>query len=80
MPGVEAVIMKAQLRWVGHVVRIDDSRLPKMISSLSWPLVRVTLDAHLKRFKEKHPLVCATFPLLDGKLSPQTVAPGEWPS
>ena len=55
MPGVEAVIMKAQLRWVGHVVRIDDSRLPKMIFSLSWPLVRVTLDAHLRGSKKSIP-------------------------
>ena len=31
MPGIEALIMKAQLRWVGHVVRMDNSRLPKMV-------------------------------------------------
>ena len=24
MPGIEALIMRAQLRWVGHVVRMDD--------------------------------------------------------
>ena len=29
MPGVEVLIMKVQLRWTGHVMRMEDSRLPK---------------------------------------------------
>ncbi|KAI8485023.1 hypothetical protein Bbelb_372690 [Branchiostoma belcheri] len=31
MPGIEAFIMKAQLRWAGHLVRIDKTRLPKIV-------------------------------------------------
>lgn len=31
LPGIEALIMKHQLRWSGHIVRMDDSRLPKAV-------------------------------------------------
>jgi len=31
MPGIEAIILKAPLRWVGHAIRMDDSRFPKMV-------------------------------------------------
>ena len=29
--GMEALLMKAQLRWMGQVVRMGDDRLPKQI-------------------------------------------------
>ena len=35
MPGVEVLIMKAQLRWTGHVMRMEDSCLPNR-SALNW--------------------------------------------
>ena len=35
LPDVEALIMKTQLRWTGHAMRMEDSRLPRS-SALKW--------------------------------------------
>ena len=31
MDGIEAMLKRSQLRWVGHVQRMNDNRLPKQI-------------------------------------------------
>ena len=36
MPGVEVLIMKAPLRWTGHMMRMEDSRTSSETSVLNW--------------------------------------------
>ena len=48
MPSIDSLLTKAQLRWTGHIVRMEDTRLPKQIfySELSegqWPRGRPCL-------------------------------------
>ena len=31
MPGIEALLLQAQLRWCGHLVRIKDDRIPRTV-------------------------------------------------
>lgn len=68
--------MKAQLWWVGHLVWMDNTCLPKMVFFSE--LVQVTLVAHWRGSKMacRNLLVFSALLLLDGKPSPQTAMPG----
>ena len=52
MPGIETVILKAQLRWVGHVVRMDNNRLPKMVFFSELATGGRKVGRPLKRYKD----------------------------
>nr|XP_027207060.1 E3 ubiquitin-protein ligase MIB2-like [Penaeus vannamei] len=66
MPGIKALITKAQLRWVGHVIWMNDSHLPRMVFFSELASDARNIGRRLKRFKDclKTSLVaCGSTPL-----------------
>jgi hypothetical protein len=56
--GMESLIMRAQLRWTGHVVRMADDRIPKMVLYGELKQGTRTCGGQYKRFRDvvKHNL------------------------
>jgi len=52
MPGIKALITKAQLRWVGHVIWMNDSHLPRMVFFSELASDARNIGRRLKRFKD----------------------------
>ena len=52
-PGVQAIIMTAQLRWSGHILRMEDCRLPKKILYGELKEGTRSRGDQKKRFKDK---------------------------
>jgi len=65
MPGIKALITKAQLRWVGHVIWMNDSHLPRMVFFSELASGARNIGRPLKRFKDylETSLVAFSIPL-----------------
>ena len=52
LPGVEALIAKAQLWWSGHVMCMEDSRLPKKVFCSELAIGKRKQGGQRKRYKD----------------------------
>ena len=52
LTGIEAMLNQAQLRWSGHVTRMDDSRLPKQLFHAELSTGKRHKGGQRKRYKD----------------------------
>ena len=79
LPSIPTILMKAQLRWAGHVARMPDSRIPKKLLFGELQSGKRSLGAPKKRYKDT--LKVSLRPLgstqTHGRKKPQTEQSGE---
>ena len=64
LPGLEALITKAQLQWSGHVMRMENSRLSKQVFCSELAMGKRKQGGQRKRYKDclKKILTCLQYP------------------
>ena len=63
--GIESMLMKSQLRWLGHVVRMDDERIPKFLLYGECSQGSRRIGRPLLRYKDKAKANIKTLGLVD---------------
>ena len=53
LPSVESILLKQQLRWAGHVTRMEDSRMPKAVLFGELKAGKRNRGAPKKRYKDQ---------------------------
>lgn len=78
--GIESYLMKSQLRWAGHVVRMDNSRLPKILlyGQLESPMR--PMGRPLLRYKDKLKANISTLKLGERSWEDLATSRSEWRS
>ena len=73
--GIEAMLMTAEYRWVGHVTRMDDTRFPKIIFYSELEHGTSSRGGQLKRYKDMLKMnmrLCNMQPIRSSSTSRQT--------
>ena len=52
IPSIDTILMQSQIRWAGHIVRMPDHRLPKIIFYGELQKGKRSLGGQKKRFKD----------------------------
>ena len=78
MESIHAMLMRSQLRWAGHVVRMPDERLPKQLLCGDLCAGKRSRGGQKKRFKDtlKVSLKRCGFDIMLGKSLHQIAQPG----
>ena len=53
LPSIESILLKQQLRWAGHVARMEDSRMPKAVFFGELKTGKRNRGAPKKRYKDQ---------------------------
>ena len=68
LPSIESIVLKQQLRWAGHVARMEDSRIPKAVLFGELKAGKRNRGAPKKRYKDQ----------LNNQLSLAKIPPSSW--
>ena len=53
LPGIESILLQVQLRWAGHVIRMEDVRMPKAVFFSELQEGKRDRGAPRKRYKDQ---------------------------
>ena len=53
LPSIESIWLRAQLRWAGHVAKMEDIRMPKAVFLSELQEEKYDLGAPRKRYKDQ---------------------------
>ena len=67
---IEAMILRSQLRWVGHVIRMEDNRLPKQLMFGELTSGKRNQGRRLKRLKD-----CVKANISHAQITPKELEP-----